>query len=82
MTVSTAILLISLLLLVFLGMALLIKMRWFSKKPSRLGAQVTRQAILMDWMNKDKKTAMEEVIYQQEEQEEDSDSGEGRFDFS
>ena len=82
MSVSNAILLIGSLFLVFLGMAIVIKMRWISKKPSRLGTQVTGQAILMEWMNKDKKTAMEEVIYQQEEQEEDSDSGEGLFDFS
>jgi hypothetical protein len=73
MSTSSTVLLIGLFLLLFLGMINIIKMRWINKKPSRLGTQVTGQALMMQWMNEQKRTAMEEVIYQQEEQEEDSE---------
>jgi hypothetical protein len=59
----------------------MIKKRWLNGKPSRLGIQVTGQAMMMDWMNKDKKTAMQEVIYQQEEKDQKDDSGDASNDL-
>ncbi len=56
--------------------AVVIKRYWIDKKSITSGSQFVGEEIYMQWQNKDKKRAIEQVIYQKEEEEEEDDEGE------
>lgn len=70
------ILIISLLALFFAFCTIVIKRYWIDKKSITSGSQFVGEEISIQWQNKDKKRAMEHVIYQKEEEEEEDDEGE------
>ncbi len=70
------ILIISVLALFFTFCAVVIKRYWIDKKSITSGSQFVGEEIYMQWQNKDKKRAIEQVIYQKEEEEEEDDEGE------
>jgi len=66
-----------LLFLLFTFCGIVIKRYWIDKKSVTSGSQFVGENIYMQWQNKDKKRAMEHVIYKKEDEEEDDDEGEG-----
>jgi len=63
-------------LVVFCGFV--IKRYWIDKKPITSGNQFVAEYIYMAFQNKDKKQAMQEVLYQKEDKEEQSEQGEDK----
>ncbi|MFZ5519361.1 MAG: hypothetical protein ACOY90_22200 [Candidatus Zhuqueibacterota bacterium] len=63
-------------LAVFCGFV--IKRYWIDKKPITSGNQFVAEYIYMTFQNKDRKHAMQEVLYQKEDKEEQSDQGEDK----
>jgi len=70
------------LLLIFGLCALVIKRYWIDKKQITSGSQFVGQNVYMQFQNKDKKQAVEEVLYQKEDEREEDEKGEdvSRFD--
>lgn len=69
---------ISILLLLFIFCAVIIKRYWIDKKSVTSGSQFIGQEIQKQWQNIDKKKAIEHVIYQKEGEEEEDDAGEDK----
>jgi uncharacterized membrane protein (DUF106 family) len=70
----TSLLLAALLLLaVLVAVFLIIKRRWINAKRTMYGAQFTAQNIYMQFQNRQKKNAIEQVQYQKEEKKQDND---------
>ncbi|UCE07314.1 MAG: hypothetical protein JSW07_04585 [bacterium] len=70
------ILVVALLALFFTFCAIVIKRYWIDKKSVTSGSQFVGEEILKQWQNRDKKRAMEHVIYQKEDEEEEDEEGE------
>lgn len=69
-------------LLIFGFCAFVIKRYWIDKKQITSGSQFVGQNVYMQFQNEDKKQAMEEVLYQKEDEREEDDEGDdvSRFD--
>jgi len=85
MTISDAISLVVIglvILLIFGFCALVIKRYWIDKNQITSGSQFVGQNIYMQFQNENKKQAMEQVLYQKEDEREENDEGDdvSRFD--
>jgi len=60
-------------IIIFVGAFIIVKKRWINKKPTIYSAQFTGQNIYMQFQNRQKKNAIEQVQYQKEEKKQDSD---------
>jgi len=60
-------------IIIFVGAFIVVKKRWINKKPTIYSAQFTGQNIYMQFQNRQKKNAIEQVQYQKEEKKQDSD---------
>ena len=67
---------ISFLLLVFLFCFIVIKRYWFDKKPISFGSQFVGENIYRQFQNEDKKKAVEQIIYQRDDEEKEDEDGE------
>ncbi|HEX9916556.1 MAG TPA: hypothetical protein VGB16_02365 [candidate division Zixibacteria bacterium] len=63
------------LLLIFGFCAFVIKRYWIDKKQITSGSQFVSQNVYMQFQNEDKKQAMEQVLYQKEDEREEDDEG-------
>jgi hypothetical protein len=63
------------LLLIFGFCAFVIKRYWIDKKQITSGSQFVGQNVYMQFQNEDKKQAMEEVLYQKEDEREEDEEG-------
>ena len=71
--------------IIFMGLILLIllifclvviKRFWIDKKPISFGSQFVGENIYQQYLNEDKKRAIEEIVYQRDEEQEEDDQGE------
>ncbi len=73
---SSYLVLLLLLLLIFLFCLVMIKRFWIEKKPISFGSQFVGENIYRQFLMADKKRAIEQVIYQREEKEQEAEDGE------
>ena len=71
--ITSLLLVVFILLAIFVGMFIVVKKRWMSAKRTMYGAQFTAQNIYMQFQNRQKKSAIEQVQYQKEEKKQDND---------
>ncbi|KPL03539.1 MAG: hypothetical protein AMJ73_06525 [candidate division Zixibacteria bacterium SM1_73] len=71
--IISLLLVVFILLMIFIGIFVVIKRRWINAKRTMYGAQFTAQNIYMQFQNRQKKNAIEQVQYQKEEKKQDSD---------
>jgi uncharacterized protein YneF (UPF0154 family) len=71
--IISLLLVVFILLIIFVGMFIVVKKRWINKKPTMYSAQFTAQNIYMQFQNRQKKNAIEQVQYQKEEKKQDKD---------
>ncbi len=66
-----------LLSLIFVYVGWVVKRFWIDKKSVSLEVQFVADKLISDWMNEDKRRAVELVRHIKEEKEEEDDEGEG-----
>jgi predicted Holliday junction resolvase-like endonuclease len=71
--IISLLLVVFILLIIFVGMFIVVKKRWINAKRKMYGAQFTAQDIYMQFQNRQKKNAIEQVQYQKEEKKQDND---------
>ena len=67
-----------LLLLIFAYVGWVIKRFWIDKKSVSIGTRFMADKMLSDWMNEDKRRAVELVRHIKEEKQEEDEKGEGK----
>jgi lipopolysaccharide biosynthesis regulator YciM len=70
-------LVVFLLLLIFAYVGWVVKRFWIDKKSVSLNTQFMADKMLSDWMNEDKRRAVELVRHIKEEKQEEDEKGEG-----
>jgi predicted Holliday junction resolvase-like endonuclease len=71
--IMSLLLVVFIFLIIFAGMFIVVKRRWINAKRTMYGAQFTAQNIYMQFQNRQKKNAIEQVQYQKEEKKQDND---------
>ncbi len=71
--IISLLLVVFILLIIFAGMFIVVKKRWINAKRKMYGAQFTGQNIYLQFQNRQKKNAIEQVQYQKEEKKQDKD---------
>jgi len=71
--IMSLLLVVFIFLIIFVGMFIVVKRRWINAKRTMYGAQFTAQNIYMQFQNRQKKNAIEQVQYQREEKKQDND---------
>lgn len=71
--IISLILVASILIALITFCAVVIKRYWIDKKSVTTGSQFVGEYLMMQYQNKDKKKAMQDVLYQKEEEEEQDD---------
>ncbi len=76
--IISLLLVVFILLIIFAGMFIVVKRRWINAKRRMYGAQFTAQNIYMEFQNRQKKNAIEQVQDQKEEKKQDNDGDDMR----